>query len=187
MLNPVVAGSTFCCDGCGHHASFHVLKGEYPNPSPDGHTPEVVGMGMGEMLQRHSSSSQQSQQSHSQQPQASNGKGSRKRVIELDFDNDFEETLGDGIRANDGVARDTLDGSVGGMVGEWVDGDEASLMIVKRSTVTNGNGNGNGARGARRRNAMAPSPSAQWAGSSGGREKGHLNENGSPAAKRSRV
>ena len=28
MLNPLQAGSTFACDGCGHHASFHILRNE---------------------------------------------------------------------------------------------------------------------------------------------------------------
>ncbi|KAI5805853.1 hypothetical protein EDC01DRAFT_268314 [Geopyxis carbonaria] len=27
MLNPLQAASSFACDGCGHHASFHNLKG----------------------------------------------------------------------------------------------------------------------------------------------------------------
>ena len=26
MLNPLQAASSFACDGCGHHASFHTLK-----------------------------------------------------------------------------------------------------------------------------------------------------------------
>lgn len=31
MLNPLQAASSFACDGCGHHASFHNLKnGEEP-------------------------------------------------------------------------------------------------------------------------------------------------------------
>lgn len=29
MLNPLQAASTFTCDGCGHHASFHEMKGDY--------------------------------------------------------------------------------------------------------------------------------------------------------------
>ncbi|TGZ78865.1 hypothetical protein EX30DRAFT_397539 [Ascodesmis nigricans] len=28
MLNPIQAASTYSCDGCGHHASFHVLKND---------------------------------------------------------------------------------------------------------------------------------------------------------------
>ncbi|RPA86830.1 hypothetical protein BJ508DRAFT_301642 [Ascobolus immersus RN42] len=28
MLNPLQAASTFVCDGCGHHASFHQMKNE---------------------------------------------------------------------------------------------------------------------------------------------------------------
>jgi hypothetical protein len=28
MLNPIQAASTYTCDGCSHHASFHVLKNE---------------------------------------------------------------------------------------------------------------------------------------------------------------
>ncbi|RPA98578.1 hypothetical protein L873DRAFT_1686961 [Choiromyces venosus 120613-1] len=31
MLNPLQAASSFACDGCGHHASFHNLK----NPGED--------------------------------------------------------------------------------------------------------------------------------------------------------
>ena len=27
MLNPLQAASSFACDGCGHHASFHQLRG----------------------------------------------------------------------------------------------------------------------------------------------------------------
>ncbi|PWW76614.1 hypothetical protein C7212DRAFT_80038, partial [Tuber magnatum] len=26
MLNPLQAASSFACDGCGHHASFHNLR-----------------------------------------------------------------------------------------------------------------------------------------------------------------
>jgi hypothetical protein len=28
MLNPLQAASSFACDGCGHHASFHNLKND---------------------------------------------------------------------------------------------------------------------------------------------------------------
>lgn len=31
MLNPLQAASSFACDGCGHHASFHNLR----NPGED--------------------------------------------------------------------------------------------------------------------------------------------------------
>lgn len=80
MLNPVVAGSTFCCDGCGHHASFHVLKGEYlAAEGGDG----MVGMDMVEMMQ-----SPHRGQGHSHGPvvHGTPGKGKGKRLIELDLD-----------------------------------------------------------------------------------------------------
>lgn len=35
MLNPLQAASSFACDGCGHHASFHNLR----NPSEE--EPEI--------------------------------------------------------------------------------------------------------------------------------------------------
>lgn len=35
MLNPLQAASSFACDGCGHHASFHNLR----NPTEE--VPEV--------------------------------------------------------------------------------------------------------------------------------------------------
>lgn len=28
MLNPLQAASSYACDGCGHHASFHNLKSD---------------------------------------------------------------------------------------------------------------------------------------------------------------
>jgi hypothetical protein len=33
MLNPLQAASSFACDGCGHHASFHNLRN--PGEEPD--------------------------------------------------------------------------------------------------------------------------------------------------------
>lgn len=38
MLNPLQAASSFLCDGCGHHASFHNLR----NPSEEEPEVEVV-------------------------------------------------------------------------------------------------------------------------------------------------
>lgn len=38
MLNPLQAASSFACDGCGHHASFHNLR----NPSEEEPEIEVV-------------------------------------------------------------------------------------------------------------------------------------------------
>lgn len=38
MLNPLQAASSFACDGCGHHASFHNLR----NPSEEVPDIEVV-------------------------------------------------------------------------------------------------------------------------------------------------
>jgi len=35
MLNPLQAASSFACDGCGHHASFHNLR----NPGEDDDAP----------------------------------------------------------------------------------------------------------------------------------------------------
>lgn len=38
MLNPLQAASSFACDGCGHHASFHNLR----NPNEEEPEIEVV-------------------------------------------------------------------------------------------------------------------------------------------------
>ena len=91
MLNPVVAGSTFCCDGCGHHASFHVLKGEYP-ASDGGEV--MVGMGVGDII---SSQDQAHGYGQGQLVNETPKKGRGKRVVELGFeDGDGEEEwLGD--------------------------------------------------------------------------------------------
>lgn len=47
MLNPLQAASSFACDGCGHHASYHQLKnGEEPAeafaPPVSSYTPEAA-------------------------------------------------------------------------------------------------------------------------------------------------
>ncbi|KAF8426960.1 hypothetical protein EV426DRAFT_572316 [Tirmania nivea] len=91
MLNPVVAGSTFCCDGCGHHASFHVLKGEYSvGEGGEG----MVGMGVGDIIQ---SQNQVHGHGQGQLVNLTPGKGRGKRVVELEFEDDDgdEEWLGD--------------------------------------------------------------------------------------------
>lgn len=38
MLNPLQAASSFACDGCGHHASFHNLR----NPNEEEPELEIV-------------------------------------------------------------------------------------------------------------------------------------------------
>jgi hypothetical protein len=38
MLNPLQAASSFACDGCGHHASFHNLKNA--EEEGEGYVPE---------------------------------------------------------------------------------------------------------------------------------------------------
>jgi hypothetical protein len=50
MLNPLQAASSFACDGCGHHASFHNLKnaeeeGEGFRPEQMNGTPAVTARG----------------------------------------------------------------------------------------------------------------------------------------------
>jgi len=40
MLNPLQAASSFACDGCGHHASFHNLKND--EEAHEGFAPEQM-------------------------------------------------------------------------------------------------------------------------------------------------
>ncbi|KAL7275216.1 hypothetical protein RUND412_001865 [Rhizina undulata] len=46
MLNPLQAASSFACDGCGHHASFHMLR----NPGEEPEEIAVNGGGTGTAL-----------------------------------------------------------------------------------------------------------------------------------------
>ena len=124
MLNPVVAGSTFCCDGCGHHASFHILKGEYP-ASEGGEGRGALGVEDIIQLQNHMHGNGQGQLVN-----GTPGKGRGKRVVELEFEDDDD--------------RD----------GEWLGNEAGDLMIVPTTKVvskrripgafTNGTASGSG-------------------------------------------
>lgn len=170
MLNPVVAGSTFCCDGCGHHASYHVLQGEYATAGGE----ETMGMGVGKMIQQQ----QQHQQQNQQQLQGMApvqmgsamipGKGRGKRVVELDFNG--QEVGEDEI----GV--------------DWLDGDVGELTVLTRS------GNRTLAKVVPKRRGIGASPThrhvngrAHTSGGGNGSGNGNGNGNGTPVAKRSRV
>lgn len=163
MLNPVVAGSTFCCDGCGHHASYHVLKGEYAMAGGG----ETMGMGIGKMIQQQQQHQHQNQQQHGVSPaQMGNAmiprKGKGKRVVELDLDDEEEGEDEEGV--------------------DWLDGEAGEQTVLTRS------GNGTAVKVMSKRRGIGALPAHRHVnGRAHASGSGNGSGNGTPAAKRSRV